>query len=167
MDKIQTIELPIAGMDCAECTQHVQHAITSLSGVKKADVFLSSEKAIVQLDPSLVRIADIRAAVKDAGYSIPEQKQEETATQSAVIAGFSRRILTIFGLALGAIVILIVAGEWLGLLDNLTKLIPFPVGVVLVLLGGAPIFMNVIRATLKRQVISHTLMSIGAFAAIL
>jgi P-type Cu+ transporter len=38
---------------------------------------------------------------------------------------------------------------------------------VLVLLGGAPIFMNVIRATLKRQVISHTLMSIGALAAIL
>ncbi|MDP1778648.1 MAG: HAD-IC family P-type ATPase, partial [Anaerolineales bacterium] len=38
--------------------------------------------------------------------------------------------------------------------------------VMLVLIGGSPIFFNVIRATLKRQVISHTLMSIGAFAAL-
>jgi Cd2+/Zn2+-exporting ATPase/Cu+-exporting ATPase len=167
MEKIQTIELPIAGMDCTECTQHVQHAITSLHGIKKADVFLSSEKAIIQLDPSMVRVADIRLAVKEAGYSVPEQNDKENPTQSATLVDFSRRIFTIFGLAFGAVVLLVVAGEWLGLLDNLTQRIPFPVGVVLVLLGGAPIFMNVIRATLKRQVISHTLMSIGALAAIL
>src|ERR1051325_2023880 len=132
MEKIQTIELPIAGMDCAECTQHVQHAITSLSGVKKADVFLSSEKAIIQLDLSLVKIADIRSAVKGAGYSVPDLNQQGAPTQNLAIADFSRRILTLFGLALGAIVILTVLGEWLGLLDNLTEIIPFPVGVLLV-----------------------------------
>lgn len=163
---IQTIEIPIAGMDCTECTQHVQHAITSLNGVRKADVFLSSEKAVVQLDPSMVKLSDIRLAVKQAGYSVPEQETEDS-VQNITLAHFSRRIFTVFGLAFGAIVILVVAGEWLGLLDGLTRLIPFPVGVGLVLLGGAPIFMNVIRATLKRQVISHTLMSIGALAAIL
>ena len=167
MEKIQTIEVPIAGMDCTECTQHVQQAITSLNGVRKADVFLSSEKAIIQLDPSLVKMTDIRTAVKQAGYSIPLQTESENPTQNAVLFEFSRRIFTIFGLAFGAIIILVVAGEWLGLLDNLTQVIPFPVGVALVLVGGAPIFMNVIRATLKRQVISHTLMSIGALAAIL
>src|SRR5512134_251656 len=74
MNQTQTIEVPIAGMDCAECTQTVQHAITSLNGIKKADVFLSSEKAIIQLDPSMVKLTDIRNAVKNAGYSIPEQK---------------------------------------------------------------------------------------------
>jgi len=73
MDNIQTIELPIAGMDCTECTQTVQRAISSLNGIRKADVFLSSEKAIIQLDPSMVRVADIRAAVTEAGYSVPEQ----------------------------------------------------------------------------------------------
>ena len=152
-------------MDCAECTQHVQHAITSLHGIKKADVFLSSEKAIVQLDPSLVKMTDIRVAVKNAGYSVPEHTQE--ITPNAALGKFSRRIFTVLGLVFGAIILLVVAGEWLGLLDGLTRLIPFPVGVGLVLLGGAPIFLNVIRATLQRQVISHTLMSIGALAAIL
>jgi len=165
MNQTQTIEVPIAGMDCAECTQTVQRAITSLNGVKQADVFLSSEKAIIQLDPSMIKMTDIRAAVKNAGYSIPEQREE---TNSNVALGdFSRRIFTVLGLVFGAVVLLVVAGEWLGLLDSLTQLIPFPVGVGLVLLGGAPIFLNVIRAVLQRQVISHTLMSIGALAAIL
>ncbi len=161
----QTIEVPIAGMDCTECTQTVQRAITSLAGVQKADVFLSSEKAIIQLDPALVKMVDIRKAVSNAGYSVPEQNGEDK-SPNAALGEFSRRMFTALGLAFGAIILLVVAGEWLGLFKNLTQFIPFPVGVILVLIGGAPIFLNVIRTTLKRQVISHTLMSIGALAAL-
>jgi cation transport ATPase len=58
----------------------------SLNGIKKADVFLSSEKAIIQLDPSMVRVADIRMAVKEAGYSVPEQNDKEN-------PGKARRLL--------------------------------------------------------------------------
>ncbi|MBN8579959.1 MAG: cadmium-translocating P-type ATPase [Anaerolineae bacterium] len=165
MEQIQTIEIPIAGMDCTECTQHVQKAIASVSGVQKVDVFLSSEKAIVQMNPSLVKMTDIRTAVKNAGYSVAT-KEEETKTPNVALADFSRRMFTAFGLAFGAVIIIVVLGEWLGLLDNLTQLIPFPVGVAFVLLGGAPIFLNVIRATLNKQIIAHTLMSIGAIAAL-
>lgn len=166
MSQIQTIEIPIAGMDCTECTQHVQRAISGVNGVQKVDVFLSSEKAIVQLNPSLAKMNDIRTAVKEAGYSVAEA-QGDVATPNAVLGEFSRRILTALGLTFGAIIVLVVAGEWLGLFDGLTEIIPFPIGVLLVLIGGAPIFANVIRATLKRQVISHTLMSIGALAALI
>lgn len=165
MNQIQTIEVPIAGMDCNECTQTVQRAISSLNGVQKADVFLSSEKAVIQLDPLLVKMTDIRQAVTGAGYSVPQQNGESK-TPNAALGDFSRRIFTALGLAFGAVILLVLAGEWLGLLKGLTQFIPFPVGVALVLIGGSPIFFNVIRATLKRQVISHTLMSIGAFAAL-
>jgi len=165
MQQIQTIEIPIIGMDCTECTQHVQKAISGVDGVRKVDVFLSSEKAIVQLNPSVAKMDNIRTAVKNAGYAVAS-KEEETKTPNAALADFSRRIFTAFGLAFGAVIIMVVLGEWLGLLDNLTQLIPFPVGVTLVLLGGAPIFLNVIRATLNKQIIAHTLMSIGAIAAL-
>ncbi len=47
MSEIRTFEVPIAGMDCAECTLHVQHAIEKLPGVQKVDVFLGSEKALI------------------------------------------------------------------------------------------------------------------------
>src|SRR6185369_14058903 len=102
------------------------------------------EKAIIQLNPSLVKMMDIREAVKGAGYSVPDQSGEAQ-TPNAALGEFSRRLFTALGLAFGAIIILVVAGEWLGLLNNLTRFIPFPVGVMLVLIGGAPIFYNVIR----------------------
>ncbi len=44
----------------------------------------------------------------------------------------------------------IVSALILGLIEGLTEFIPFPVGAALVLLGGAPIFFNVIRAALKK-----------------
>lgn len=165
MEQIQTIEISIAGMDCTECTQHVQHAISGVDGVKKVDVFLSSEKAIVQLNPSVAKMDSIHSAVKNAGYSVAS-KEEEAKTPNAALADFSRKMFTAFGIAFGAVIIIVVLGEWLGLLDNLTQLIIFPVGVALVLLSGAPIFLNVIRATLNKQIIAHTLMSIGAIAAL-
>lgn len=163
MNPIQTIEIPIAGMDCVECTQHVRHAISKLGSVQKVDVFLSSEKTVVQLDPSRVKMGDMRKAVKDAGYSVPARK---TQTPPAALGEFTRRIFTALGLVFGAVILLVVAGEWLGLLKGLTGFIPFPVGAALVFLGGAPIFLNVIRAALNRQIIAHTLMTIGARARI-
>ncbi len=35
MAKSHTLEVPIKGMDCAECTQHVQHAIAMVPGFVK------------------------------------------------------------------------------------------------------------------------------------
>jgi len=56
MSELATLEVPVAGMDCAECTQHVRHAIAALPGVASVDVFLASEKALVlQWAPSMVR----------------------------------------------------------------------------------------------------------------
>jgi len=65
------------------------------------------------------------------------------------------------------VVLIVVAGEGLGLFARLNALIPLPVGAALVLLGGLPIFRNVVRAALRRQITAHTLMSVGAVAALL
>ena len=73
MANLQNLEVPIKGMDCAECTQHVQHAISKLDGVKSVDVLLATEKAIVKLDPDKVDMPAIRRAVASTGdYSVPE-----------------------------------------------------------------------------------------------
>ena len=50
MASLKTVEVPIRGMDCADCTRHVQHAIANLPGVESVEVFLASEKAVVRLD---------------------------------------------------------------------------------------------------------------------
>ena len=57
---MQTLEVPIKGMDCAECTLHVEHALAALPGVSQVSVFLATEKAVVQLDPGQVTLPMIR-----------------------------------------------------------------------------------------------------------
>ena len=159
----QTIEVPILGMDCADCTRHVQHAIAALPGVEAVDVFLASEKAIVRLDPSLVGLPAIRSAVAGAGYSVAETFEEEQASR---LRDFSRPIFTLLGIVFGVVLFVIVVGEWLGLFETVTQRVPLPVGAVIVLLAGYPVFKNVIRAALRRQVIAHTLMTMGVLAAL-
>ena len=162
---VRVIEIPVKGMDCTECTQHVQHALAAVPGVESAEVFLTSEKALLRLDPSGVPMDALRKAVEAAGYSVPETNIEATAEQRS-LASFTRPVLTLFGLVVGAVLLVVVAGEWFGLFERVTDVVPWPIGWMLVLLGGAPIFWNVLRATWRRQVISHTLMSLGVVAAL-
>ncbi len=163
---LQKIELPITGMDCTECTQHVQHAIAALPGVETVNVFLASEKAVVTLDPARVNRTSLEKAVADAGYAV--KTESETAQDETPRAkNFNIPQATLLLLVLSGIVLFfVIAGEWLGLFEAITERVPFWVGVILVLVAGAPIFRNVIRAALRRQIISHTLMSLGVFAAL-
>lgn len=162
---ITTIEVPIKGMDCAGCVQSVQKALSALPGVQAADVFLTSEKAVLRIDPNQVTRNHIEQAVTDAGYTVP-QTEAATAQTNTMSGMLTRRVLTVFGLVFALVLIIVVFGEWLGLLESITEYVPAPIGWALVLLGGFPIFRNVIRAAMRRQVIAHTLMTVGVIAAL-
>ena len=164
MSNVLTLEIPISGMDCAECTQHVQHAIEKIPGVQSVTVFLATEKAIVQLDPDQVDIPHIRTAVQGAGYDIPASDAPQPAPVS--MGDFNRRLTVLLVSVFAIILSVVIFGEGLGLFDFLNDRIPFLMGLVLVIAGGYPVFMNVIRAALRRQVISHTLMTLGVIAAL-
>ena len=158
----QTLEIPIAGMDCTECTLHVQHAIAALPGIESVDVYLAAERAIVQLDPQRVDLSMIRKAVEGAGYAIP-QPPDGAAETPAV---FTRAIFTLFGLVFFVVLFIVVIGEWFHLFEAITDRVPWPIGLAIVLIAGYPVFRNVVRAALNKQIISHTLMTIGVIAAL-
>ena len=163
MNETRLLEVPIAGMDCAECTEHVRHAIASLPGVVSVEVFLASEKAAVRLDPAQVSQDAIRGAVEGAGYRVaaPDATSVETSGRT-----LTRQLGLLLAALFGVVLFVAVVGEGLGLFERLTELVPWPVWLALVVIAGYPIFRNVIRATLHRQIISHTLMTIGVLAAI-
>lgn len=165
MAELRTMEVPVEGMDCTECTQHVHHAIQELPGVKSVNVLLAAEKATIQFDPSLVDLPMIRKAVAGAGYSIPDHLAVE-AQPARSLQDFTRPILTVFGVVFGVVLFVVVFGEWLGWFEKVTELVPWPVGFALVILFGYPVFKNVVQATLRRQIISHTLMTLGVVAAL-
>jgi len=169
---ISTLEVPVRGMDCTDCAAHVRHAIAALPGVDGVDVFLASEKAVVRLDPARVSRADIAGAVAAAGYACPAPttgvgaSDDAAPAARAAFANTSRMIFTVFGLVFGAVLLIVVAGEWFGLFDAVTERVPFPVGLALVLCAGGTILWGVLRDLLHRRVTSHTLMTIGLVAAL-
>jgi P-type Cu+ transporter len=162
MANSQTLNIPISGMDCAECTQTVQHAIEKLPGVQSVSVFLATEKAGIKRDPSKVDLPTIRAAVQGAGYDVLTSPQAAPVS----IDDFNRRLTVLIVSVFAIILSVVIFGEGLGWFDFLNERVPFLLGFVIVIAGGYPVFMNVIQATLNRQIISHTLMTLGVIAAL-
>ncbi len=162
-----TLELPIAGMDCAECTRSVHKALTAIPGVHSADVLLAAEKAVIRLDPRTVDRSSLENAVRGAGYRVPEQiAAGEAKTNTSEERHFTRATLGLLAVVVGAVLFIVVAGEWWGCSRDSTTAVPFPVGVAIVLAFGYPVFRNVIGPRMRRQVISHTVMTIGVLAAL-
>lgn len=158
---LQTTEVPIQGMDCADCTRHVQHAIAELPGVESVQVYLASEKAVIQHQPGSADITAIRKAVSSVGYSVPQTSEDSPAPSQ-----YAKPVLTLLAVLFGVIIFVALIGEGLGFFETLTVYIPWPIGLAIVILIGYPAFIKVIRATLNRQIIAHSLMSIGVLAAL-
>jgi Cd2+/Zn2+-exporting ATPase/Cu+-exporting ATPase len=154
-----TLEIPIAGMDCAECTRQVQRAIASVPGVETVEVYLAAEKAILRHQGD-IDITAIRRAVRAAGYSVPDKFPKPVQTDH------TRSISALLGILFGAVLLLVIAGEWLGLLDAAVERIPWSLGLAGVLLIGFPVFVKVVQAAVNRQIIAHTLMMVGVLAAV-
>ncbi|MGD8752320.1 MAG: cation transporter, partial [Anaerolineales bacterium] len=114
-----TVELPIEGMDCAECTLHVQKAIENVPHVKSAQVFLGSEKAIVYFDQNQENLSSIEQAVREAGYKVVQKKTGEVSEPKTV--DFTKDIFRLLGFVFGAVLFVAVVGEWLGLFEAITK----------------------------------------------
>ncbi|WP_244130637.1 heavy metal translocating P-type ATPase [Burkholderia gladioli] len=61
------IELDIAGMTCASCSNRVEKALAQVPGVSRASVNLATERASISVEDS-VSAAQLVAAVEKAGY---------------------------------------------------------------------------------------------------
>lgn len=60
--------IKVGGMMCATCVETIETVLRELPGVRKATVNLATEKAYVTFNPSLSTLADMKAAIEDAGY---------------------------------------------------------------------------------------------------
>ncbi len=66
---MQTVEIGIRGMTCANCSARVERVLGKLAGVTDAAVNLATERASLRFDESTASAADLAAAVTDAGYT--------------------------------------------------------------------------------------------------
>jgi copper chaperone CopZ len=68
---IETLNLSVRGMSCANCARSVERRLASTPGVTKALVELQGERDYVEYDPELVKPEVLANAVRDLGYEVP------------------------------------------------------------------------------------------------
>lgn len=87
-----TVELPITGMTCANCSMNIERALNrNVPGMISASVNFASERATIEFVPNLSNIDDIISAIKEAGYvaippdDVPEGEDAEQAARASEI----------------------------------------------------------------------------------
>jgi Cu+-exporting ATPase len=95
---------PVQGMTCASCVARVEVALKSVPGVVSVNVNLASEKATVEYLEG-VEPADLRRAVKDAGYELGKEVETlEDVTLASAREIKKVRDRFIFAVVLGVII---------------------------------------------------------------
>lgn len=68
--------LKISGMHCNNCVESVEQALTKLDGVHKVTVDLGENEATVMYEDDKAEPEDFKEAVKSAGYSVEDMKEQ-------------------------------------------------------------------------------------------
>ena len=71
---IKKTALKIGGMHCAGCITAIQNHMSNIEGIKKCEVNLAAEKAILEFDSSIMDLEKIENALKDIGYATVYEK---------------------------------------------------------------------------------------------
>jgi copper chaperone len=67
---METIQLNIQGMTCNGCVNSVKNVLQKVHGVANVEVSLEQNCTTVTYDPVQAGLAQLKAAVEDAGYDV-------------------------------------------------------------------------------------------------
>ncbi len=98
--QLKRTALKIGGMHCAGCVNSIQNFVSGLDGVKKCEVNLASEKAVLEFDPKSVDLQKIEKAIEEAGYKVVYEKltmKISGVTDSSDADNLERRIKSLNG----------------------------------------------------------------------
>ena len=164
------IEIPVEGMDCADCALKLEQGVGRLEGVLWTSVNFPASTMRVDYDPQQVDPADVARRVQQLGYRVGGSAPTDAERQVLVagLAWLRRRPREVSTLAAG---LLILVG-FLGRLAGPLKGVPawwepvFFGGAILA--AGVPLAMNGLRALwLARSLDINLLMTLAAVGAMI
>jgi Cu+-exporting ATPase len=173
-DATHTVELVVPDLCCLECGQDVVTTLRQAKGVCALQVLGVSEKVRITYDET-TRPEHLVQAVEQAGYAVTNWRPEGQMAPSAASSSPSRpqgqRMQTfallrlLFVAFVSLIALLEIAGESLGLLRGVEELVPWPLALAVVVIGGYPIFRGAFLGIRQRRINTDAVMSVGILAA--
>jgi Cd2+/Zn2+-exporting ATPase/Cu+-exporting ATPase len=156
------LELIVEQLDCADEAGQIEGALGRLAAVRQVRTAVGARKVFITYDPERIGPPELRAAVEQLGMTVRADRapaRRRPASVPTVLGG-------LFVTAVALVALVDIVGERLGLLEAVTDRLPAWVTVAAVLVGGLPIFRNVLRALRNRTVTSHALMTLGILGAL-
>ena len=114
--KKQTI--PVVGMMCAVCSAHVEKKLNSLNGISSCAVSLPGRSALVEYDPEVITLQQMKQEVESIGYDLViEQDRDIVAIERQSYLNLRRKVIFSWVLA---VCCMAVSMEWIPLRNTLT-----------------------------------------------
>lgn len=156
--------LPVVGMMCASCSAHVERRLSSINGVLSVSVSLPGRTAMVEYDPSLVTLAEMRKSLMDAGYElIIDDTSRIDMIEEQRYRTLKRKAILSWSIAL---FVMAISMQWIDLGDgemaNQTMLILAMVNFVYC---GRTFYVSAIRQSLHRSANMDTLVAMSTFVS--
>ena len=98
--------IPVVGMACSACSANVEKKLNSLEGVHAASVSLLSRSALIDFDPAVISLDDMKREINNIGYDLVTEADRSAIEieQSAYVLLRRKTILSwIFALLVMAI----------------------------------------------------------------
>jgi Cd2+/Zn2+-exporting ATPase/Cu+-exporting ATPase len=156
----------------------VETALRQTPGVQELHILSMAEKVLVTYDATTTQPEKLAQVVTDAGHPGTSWKSEGVDTSSPSFAEASNlpkprsRSAFLFALlrlafvgTVSLLALVEIAGESLGLFHRVEIVVPVPVALAVVIIGGYPIFWSALTGLRRRQITINAVMSVGILAA--
>ncbi len=169
-----TVDLPIAGMTCANCAMTIERTLKRMDGVLEATASYASESAHVRYLPTVVTRSDMARRIDEIGYKVIEpeagaaelDEDAEVRARNAELNDRKRRLIV--GIVLSSIIMVLSMGHDFGLWPHIPGY-----GWILLILTipvqfwvGWPFLSSAWKAAVKAHTANmDTLVTLGSLAA--
>jgi P-type Cu+ transporter len=139
---VAELDLVVEELCCADERAQIEAALGRLPAVRNVRTSLAAHKVSVRYDPTHLAPGDIEAAIARLGMTARRDQAPPTPSSTTL----PRLLGGVFVAAVALIALIGIVGERLGLVEAVLARIPTWLTLSAVLIGGFPIFRNVVHA---------------------
>jgi Cu+-exporting ATPase len=168
---LNVVTISVGGMSCATCANTIEEALRSLDGVQAASVNLASDKVMITYDPQVVRVPDLKRAIRDSGYEVIEAESVDTEKLERIKEMQRKKRLLVFSLTLSIPTLGLAMAMMFTDLGKIQFFMDYGNYVLLILatpvqfIAGYRFYVNAYKAALHRTTNMDTLIAVGTSAA--
>lgn len=155
--------LPVLEMSCAVCAANVEHTVKGLKGVANASVNFAANTLTVDFDPKAINLRQIQSAVREAGYDLLLESDDNTAETSArkSLQSMGRKLAVAWTMAIPVMAISMMPigttpfGKWLMAV----------LATIALAVSGSEFFIKAFKLLRQKSANMDSLVAISTFAA--